>query len=1635
MGTNNRCDVSGLAAQWEKIESVRERVRGGGFAVEPVNPDGSLDASNKLAIKNIDVLIMILVRMADTKVLKVPDIEPLRTSVGELYALMNREVDAARIDDDAWALRHLAGFVKRKAQKSLVSLDPDFQDMCLVLRPELQELVDEIRARGEDALPMTAEEAQELTFNEDTGAGVGPITAPESSDASPASPPAAIVATTSEPSTIAPPPVATTIAPVAPAPVATTIAPIAPAPVTVATTIAPIAPAPVATTVANPDPTTVAPAPVATTVAPAPVVATNPVMPTTPAEPTEPAASNPPDRKFQLNMLREQLNQILGRDSLEEEDYRSYQSCSRAASKPHQRCRVSFAGVGRSESAEELVTPPPKVARASTNPDTCETQQMDISMLETPDFNKPERQPSTDAVDVKRWKYQHPNEAVPPEIKEADAPAPTLSPPEPEPSQLPPQEVFGRRQQMGLRKSIKERKKNKKNAVAEDDAEEDCAPKRVRRKGSKSKLKSRARGLKKLKSMKASKVALEEEEEEEQEQEEKVETVASWRDAPEVRARVKTSVPLPKCKAAAKKGKRAEKSDFDAHLDELAKEEPTSKASKGKGKGKRSKKDDQAEDGAKKPSGKAKKANKDAGEEPAPGKAKKANKDAGEEPAPGKAKKAKKDAGEEPASGRAKKAKKDAGEEPASGRAKKATKDAGEEPASGSAKKSKIDAGNKAKVTGHADDETKSRRPTKKDIEQATSDKDDVEYMLEYATSFSNTNDMAKLKKEVRNWLPAWTFVYPDIYWTTGQCGLILLWSDKGGKRRKTTVGSFSFGGKPTQLLVAISCSLLLVSCFDWFHAWYMEDQNMYQAGSKELFSKACSLKASARLALMQLGHNMDASAEDLPREAGPQKNREEEFVKIVLLVIWSEGSLYNLAQARNYPVKFARAVAGIFGDLKALEALDAAPSPAPPQPLPPQPDTVPEASEAAEPSEQEEDLERPAKRQRRPKTRRELLQAAARARLYRMVRPKKKRTDLAAPKYVSDRWNSGTTARDEMTDLLIHLNGDKDSYLEAMRQDKFFAELLLIVKRVKRFETKKDEGWYSEGEMKTELGWSPPAAAPLELDADKEFGDLSAAMKRSTATSAPQQANGRSVTTIEGHLTSMGKEYELINDQLAKGEAEGYSDGLGPQLRPGPALRQWARAVGDGVCALESSLLAPCVTAVRSARAVVEEVPAAEHTSIGRIARLAENDSEDAFHRLARDVGLALPVQTSHLTLSFDSVPALLPSAWLKFILANNLFFSLSGLTEPDHQRSAGQWGCFWERYKALFPNHDIFATKSAEQLTRTCALVLHGDEGRSKKKLPLMIISCRSVLGKGSHVTSRGLHTTEEFLKQELNMLGHTWATRFLLATMPRALYDDDKTCQLEELFSHIVADLRALFRDGMTCPLTGETYYMAVINIIGDWPFLAKAFNWSRTFGNSAKAETSKKDFESPEPRWRQTLNQVPPYPQPPALMKSLHFFSVGFVVIRIPRQILSCQIREHGTERRVAQGVDDFAMARAELPSPDAQWARVEKPEPKAVLERLSVFGAPDDDKDQLLRRMAECNLIFSDEEAAERRQSAVPMETEEAPPPAAQTASVPLNTRSIGDLKKLAKELGISLNGCLEKDDIVQRIQSSPAYRG
>ena len=57
-----------------------------------------------------------------------------------------------------------------------------------------------------------------------------------------------------------------------------------------------------------------------------------------------------------------------------------------------------------------------------------------------------------------------------------------------------------------------------------------------------------------------------------------------------------------------------------------------------------------------------------------------------------------------------------------------------------------------------------------------------------------------------------------------------------------------------------------------------------------------------------------------------------------------------------------------------------------------------------------------------------ELLRDAAKARLRRMVTPKKRRGDLEVPPFVLKEWNKGSLSRDDMADLLLQHNGNKDT-------------------------------------------------------------------------------------------------------------------------------------------------------------------------------------------------------------------------------------------------------------------------------------------------------------------------------------------------------------------------------------------------------------------------------------------------------------------------------------------------------------------------------------------------------------------------------------------------------------------------------
>ena len=53
--------------------------------------------------------------------------------------------------------------------------------------------------------------------------------------------------------------------------------------------------------------------------------------------------------------------------------------------------------------------------------------------------------------------------------------------------------------------------------------------------------------------------------------------------------------------------------------------------------------------------------------------------------------------------------------------------------------------------------------------------------------------------------------------------------------------------------------------------------------------------------------------------------------------------------------------------------------------------------------------------------------------------------------------------------------------------------------------------------------------------------------------------------------------------------------------------------------------------------------------------------------------------------------------------------------LPDADLEKSKAALGIYWSRFKALYPEHEIFEKLSVEQLKLTVPIRLHGDEGRS--------------------------------------------------------------------------------------------------------------------------------------------------------------------------------------------------------------------------------------------------------------------------------------------------------------------------------
>lgn len=248
----------------------------------------------------------------------------------------------------------------------------------------------------------------------------------------------------------------------------------------------------------------------------------------------------------------------------------------------------------------------------------------------------------------------------------------------------------------------------------------------------------------------------------------------------------------------------------------------------------------------------------------------------------------------------------------------------------------------------------------------------------------------------------------------------------------------------------------------------------------------------------------------------------------------------------------------------------------------------------------------------------------------------------------------------------------------------------------------------------------------------------------------------------------------------------------------------------------------ASCAAAIRTARNFVADVveTAASRSAglVGLAQRNEKNSERDSQRLMVNQFGLSLPIPKNYL-------------------LAGNHWHIVTGLVRPDWKREEAILEKFWNQYRVQQPNHPIFEKERLGQLRLShCApLLLHGDEGRGRKRTAFLVCSFYSILGRG--VLNRQKPRKAPYLKMLPNFHGHTYTSRFLLAALPKHMYSGAASHVFDSLMELATDEVDFMFNVGLQHPERGNVR-ACLLNITGDWPWLAKSGNISRSFLNVQK-----------------------------------------------------------------------------------------------------------------------------------------------------------------------------------------------------
>ena len=215
----------------------------------------------------------------------------------------------------------------------------------------------------------------------------------------------------------------------------------------------------------------------------------------------------------------------------------------------------------------------------------------------------------------------------------------------------------------------------------------------------------------------------------------------------------------------------------------------------------------------------------------------------------------------------------------------------------------------------------------------------------------------------------------------------------------------------------------------------------------------------------------------------------------------------------------------------------------------------------------------------------------------------------------------------------------------------------------------------------------------------------------------------------------------------------------------------------------------------------------------------------------------LALDVEKSTLEDRPD-IPILLIRCWFRFFLVNSCIHILHGLHQTHTLRQKAILTAFWRKFRRAHPTHMIFEQEALGLISLETAvpLVLHGDEGRGRRHAAHFVLSFHSVLGFGFGKMQNS-RQKRKWAQNNCNFAGHTFTNRFMIASLRKRDYTDQNIDTWEILMKSVAEESRFMWETGVE-DSGGVRYWGVVLGIIGDWPFLHKCGDFTRSFNNIQK-----------------------------------------------------------------------------------------------------------------------------------------------------------------------------------------------------